>query len=106
MIGDEPIGTVDKDPFVGLMNKYTVILEINFKKSSYKISIIECLQSSTSEYRPVLVNRDVLRGIDPTHVLICKWPAPLRWKFYKVILTNEPITKCEFCNRVISLASI
>jgi intraflagellar transport protein 122 len=86
VIGDEPSGggggnnnKPGKDPFVSLMNKYS---------------------TNSNEYKPVIVNREVLKAIDPTHVFICKWPSPLRWKFYKIILTNEPIVKCNYCNRV------
>ena len=43
---------------------------------------------------------DILKQIDPTHVFVCKWPYPLRWKFYKIILADEPIIKCNFCNKV------
>lgn len=59
------------------------------------------MKSNSAEYRPVVVNREVLKSIDPTHVFVCKWPMPLRWRFYKIILTDQPIVKCEFCNRVI-----
>jgi intraflagellar transport protein 122 len=76
---DEPVSSKQtKDPFVSLMNKYS---------------------TNSSEYRPVIVNREVLKAIDPTHVFVCKWPTPLRWKFYKIILTNEPIVKCNYCNK-------
>ena len=46
-----------------------------------------------------MVNREVLKSIDPTHVFVCKWAMPLRWRFYKIILTDQPIVKCEFCNK-------
>ncbi|CAF0800008.1 unnamed protein product [Brachionus calyciflorus] len=79
VIGDQKItSSLANDPFVGLMKKYN---------------------ANANEYKPIIVNREVLKAIDPTHVFVSKWPSPLRWKFYKIILTSEPIIKCNFCNR-------
>ena len=64
----------------------------------FTISFFE--KTNTADFRPVIVNEDVLKAMDPTHVFVCKWPQPLRWKWYKIILAEEPIIKCDFCNKV------
>jgi intraflagellar transport protein 122 len=44
-----------------------------------------------------------LRSLEPTEVIICKWPPPLRYKFYKNILPEMSISTCHKCFQVYSL---
>ncbi|CAG9855625.1 unnamed protein product [Phyllotreta striolata] len=46
---------------------------------------------------PVIVGRETLLGLDCSSVLICKWPAPLRCRYYRNLLPEMLISMCEFC---------
>ena len=60
-----------------------------------------CLQQGSEEFTPVVCNRNVLRTLSSTDVIICKWPKPLRWQFFKKILPDVSITKCDSCQKVV-----
>lgn len=58
------------------------------------------LQSVTDEFVPVTVDRGILRSMDASSVLVCRWPEPLHWRFYRNILPDLQITLCNSCFRV------
>ncbi|CAF2612711.1 unnamed protein product [Rotaria sp. Silwood2] len=68
----------DKDPFLKKMSKYS---------------------SNPDEYRPVVVDRALLKAMDPSLVFVCKWPFPLRWKWYRIIVPEQPVGRCRHCNK-------
>jgi hypothetical protein len=84
------------------MNKYavgrTTSLILNLL-----LYILASFKTNSNDFKPVIVNEEVLKAMDPTHVFVCKWQPPLRWRWYKIILTEEPIMKCEFCNKVVRI---
>ena len=49
---------------------------------------------------PVIVDRDTLRGLEPTEVIVCKWQPPLRYQFYKNLLPDMSISQCHACFKV------
>lgn len=69
----------DKDPFFKKMSKYS---------------------ANPDEYRPVVVDRALLKAMDPSLVFVCKWPFPLRWKWYRIIVPEQPVGRCRHCNKV------
>lgn len=69
----------DRDPFFKKMSKYS---------------------SNPDEYRPVVVDRALLKAMDPSLVFVCKWPFPLRWKWYRIIVPEQPVGRCRHCNKV------
>ena len=69
----------DKDPFFKKMSKYS---------------------ANPDEYRPVVVDRALLKSMDPSLVFVCKWPFPLRWKWYRIIVPDQPVGRCRHCNKV------
>lgn len=69
----------DKDPFLKRMSKYS---------------------SNPDDYRPVVVDRALLKAMDPSLVFVCKWPFPLRWKWYRIIVPEQPVGRCRHCNKV------
>lgn len=52
------------------------------------------------EYQPVKANRNVLKSLSRTEVIICQWPKPLRNQYFKVIMPDVPLTKCSSCNKI------
>uniref|UniRef100_A0A336MIF6 Intraflagellar transport protein 122 homolog n=1 Tax=Culicoides sonorensis TaxID=179676 RepID=A0A336MIF6_CULSO len=48
---------------------------------------------------PTVVDKDMLRAIDPRSVLIVKWPPPLRTKYYRNLLPELQITVCPECRQ-------
>jgi intraflagellar transport protein 122 len=68
----------DKDPFLKKMSKYS---------------------PNPDEYRPVVVDRALLKAMDPSLVFVCKWPFPLRWKWYRIIVPEQPLGRCRHCNK-------
>ncbi|XP_047473268.1 intraflagellar transport protein 122 homolog [Penaeus chinensis] len=53
-----------------------------------------------SEYQPVSLNRQALAAMEPHDVIICRWPKPLRFQFFKNIMPDVPITHCTHCNKM------
>ncbi|CAF0939310.1 unnamed protein product [Adineta ricciae] len=68
----------DKDPFLKRMSKYS---------------------ANPDDYRPVVVDRALLKAMDPSLVFVCKWPFPLRWKWYRIIVPEQPVGRCRHCNK-------
>uniref|UniRef100_T1G248 Intraflagellar transport protein 122 homolog n=1 Tax=Helobdella robusta TaxID=6412 RepID=T1G248_HELRO len=63
--------------------------------------ILEYLSSSKStKAKPVVVNRNHLKKLSLTDVIICKWKNPLHFRYYKIAFTDVPIVKCDSCNRM------
>jgi hypothetical protein len=52
------------------------------------------------EFIPVVVNQATLQAMDPSAVLICRWPRPLRCQFYRNLLPDLQVTLCNSCNKV------
>ena len=54
-----------------------------------------------SDYVPVVVNRKILSNMEPGEVIVAKWgPAPLRYQFFRNLMPDMAITKCESCNKM------
>lgn len=51
---------------------------------------------------PVLVSRRVLQNMDPTSVIIQKWPLPFKTRYFKNLLPDLQIISCKSCFKVIS----
>lgn len=44
-----------------------------------------------------MVNRATLQSMDPSTVLICNWPPPLRYQYYRNLLPDLQISLCYSC---------
>lgn len=54
-----------------------------------------------SEFVPVTVNRHTLQSMEPSDIIICKWPPPLRYQYYRNLMPDvTSITKCSTCNKL------
>ena len=51
-------------------------------------------------FQPVSVGRAALAAMEPGDVVVFRWPPPLRHQFFRNLLPDMPVTKCEACNRV------
>lgn len=52
------------------------------------------------EQQPVVVERETLAKMNKNEVFVQKWPAPLRYRYYKHIMPEVPIIMCKSCYRV------
>uniref|UniRef100_A0A8C7ZEQ6 Intraflagellar transport protein 122 homolog n=1 Tax=Oryzias sinensis TaxID=183150 RepID=A0A8C7ZEQ6_9TELE len=50
-----------------------------------------------STFVPVKVSRSVLRSMSRRDVLIKRWPAPLKWEYFRSLLPDVSITMCPTC---------
>ncbi|KAL4226474.1 hypothetical protein ACF0H5_014457 [Mactra antiquata] len=56
-------------------------------------------QEST-EFRPVVVNRNTLKTMSRADVYIRKWPKPLRHQYFRSLLPDVTITMCPSCQKL------
>ncbi|CAH0553397.1 unnamed protein product [Brassicogethes aeneus] len=52
---------------------------------------------SKNAFLHVIVDRKHLLAMESTSVMICKYKSPLRFKFFKNLLPDLPITMCNYC---------
>ncbi|XP_067012221.1 intraflagellar transport protein 122 homolog [Anabrus simplex] len=57
-------------------------------------------ENEGEEFVPVVVNRSTLLTMEPSSVIICRWPPPLRFRFYRNLLPDLQITLCSSCNKI------
>ena len=58
-------------------------------------------QQDGGTFSPVVASRSVLQSLGPGEVIVCKWPPPLRNTYYRNLMPDMAITKCQTCNKVI-----
>lgn len=58
------------------------------------------LQQDGGVFSPVVASRSVLASLGPGEVIVCRWPPPLRNTYYRNLMPDMAITKCETCNKV------
>ena len=51
-------------------------------------------------FSPVVVSRKTLSHMEAGDIIIFKWDLPLRYQFFKNIMPDMAITKCDSCNKV------
>ncbi|XP_054274065.1 intraflagellar transport protein 122 homolog [Macrosteles quadrilineatus] len=57
-------------------------------------------ESEADQFEPVVVNRSTLKAMDPGTVVICKWPPPLHYQYYRSLLPELQISVCHSCNKM------
>uniref|UniRef100_T1IRE0 Intraflagellar transport protein 122 homolog n=1 Tax=Strigamia maritima TaxID=126957 RepID=T1IRE0_STRMM len=58
-------------------------------------------QGGSDDFTPVIVNRATLHSLDPSDIIMCKWPPPLRTQFYRNLMPDvSSITRCPTCNKL------
>lgn len=53
-----------------------------------------------ADYQPVTVGKKGLVALEPHDVIVCRWPKPLRFQYFKNFMPDMPITLCIHCNKV------
>ena len=51
-------------------------------------------------FEPVMVGRSALQSMQPGEVVVAKWPSPLRYQYFRNLLPDMSVTKCETCNKM------
>jgi len=57
-------------------------------------------QQDGGTFSPVVASRSVLQSLGPGEVIVCKWPPPLRNTYFRNLMPDMAITKCQTCNKV------
>ncbi|XP_014675394.1 PREDICTED: intraflagellar transport protein 122 homolog [Priapulus caudatus] len=57
-------------------------------------------EQAGSEYHPIIVGRDILRAMERSDVIVCRWSKPLRSTYYRNMIPDISITKCPSCNKL------
>ena len=52
------------------------------------------------EFTPICIGRETLRKLQRTNVFVRKWPLPLRYQYFRNLLPEISITKCNSCFRL------
>ena len=58
------------------------------------------LQQGGSEFAPINLNHAQLQKINKNEIVIQKWPPPLKYRYYKLMLDSVSITVCQCCQHV------
>ena len=51
-------------------------------------------------FEPVVVGRSALATMQPGEVIVAKWNKPLRYQYFRNLLPDMSVTKCETCNKM------
>lgn len=58
------------------------------------------INEDISDILPLTLDRDALRALEPTTILIAKWPAPLKVRYYRNLMPEWQISMCPECLQV------
>lgn len=58
------------------------------------------INEEVSDILPLTLDRDALRALDPTTILIAKWPKPFTIKYYRNLMPEWQISMCPECLQV------
>lgn len=61
---------------------------------TYKLMNFE---NKENTYQPIKVNKNLLKSMSTTSILVCKWPKPLKFKYYRNVLPGFSVTNCQNC---------
>lgn len=68
--------------------------------TSYDPFVDTMINEEVSDMLPLTLDRDALRNIDPTTILIAKWPRPLKTRYYRNLMPEWQISMCPECLQV------
>ncbi|XP_013786897.1 intraflagellar transport protein 122 homolog [Limulus polyphemus] len=52
------------------------------------------------EFSPVVASRSVLQSMKHSDVIISKWQSPLHYRYFRNLMPDVQITKCNSCNQL------
>lgn len=70
------------------------------EKDPFTQRMISFQEQGNVHYQATLVNRNILRQINPNDIIVIDWPAPLRRKFYRNLMPDVNIDKCPHCQKL------
>lgn len=69
-------------------------------EASFDPFVDTMINEEISDMLPLTLDRDALRALDPTTILIAKWPKPLKTKYYRNLMPEWQISMCSVCLQV------
>ena len=73
-------------------------VKLNFTRNFF--CRLYSFQQDGDIFEPVVVDRKALQSMQPGEVIVAKWPEPLRNQYFRNLLPDMSITKCESCNKM------
>lgn len=75
---------------------------LKHKNSMVQVNLyfIRFIQQGSGDYKPVVVNRAVLRSMAKREVLIKCWPPPLTYQYFKNLMPEVTVAMCDSCFQV------
>lgn len=101
LVEDQLTITTKTDLFTDRLVRYEVC-ELSVFSVFSKIIKIHFFQNKLGG-STVLVNRGILKSMEPSSVLIVKWPKPFKTRYFKNLLTDLQVTSCKTCLKVFYL---
>lgn len=68
--------------------------------TSFDPFVDRMVNEDLSDMLPLTLDRDALRALDPTTILIAKWPKPLKTRYYRNLMPEWQISMCHVCFQV------
>lgn len=95
---DYQILQLDDEPYESLDGTGTSSTQGSDPFTSKAITIVD----GKITFSPIIIGRETLRTLEPTEVIVCKWPQPMRYTFYKNLLPDAAagVTQCYGCFKV------
>lgn len=69
-------------------------------EASFDPFVDTMVNEEVSDMLPLTLDRDALRALDPTTILIAKWPKPLKPRYYRNLMPEWQISMCPVCLQV------
>jgi len=59
-----------------------------------------CFSQEKSNNSTIIVGRGILKSMDPSTVIIIKWPKPFKTRYFRNLLPDLQISLCKCCLKV------
>lgn len=92
------------DPFLANLVDFEVFIQIHLYYDKELLTYFNVnfssLKAQGDQFVPFIVNRATLQKLDPSGVIVHRWPRPLKYQFYRNLMPEMQITVCQFCFKV------
>lgn len=91
----------DKDSRTHLMRDdvQSILLDDKPATDAFTLTLMN-FELDSEKFNPIVVNRETLRAMEPSSVLVCQWPTPLKYKYYKNLVPELQVTACSSCFKI------
>lgn len=69
--------------------------------ASFDPFVDRMVNEDISDMLPLTLDREALRALDPTTILLAKWPKPLKTRYYRNLMPEWQISMCHVCFQVV-----